>query len=76
MFTNKDRRIANLEAMVNNRDEKIEELISEKKDLQNRVSALFNQIYDVHKLASENTYNNVEARIRKIKELTQKEYSN
>lgn len=75
MFTNKDRRIANLEAMVNNRDEKIEELVSEKKDLQNRVSALLNQIYDVHKLASENTYNNPEVILRKIKELTQKEYS-
>lgn len=71
MFTRKDREIANLTAMVTNRDKKIKELLIDKTELQDRTTGLLKIIYDIKKLSGGNTYDNPESILRKINELTQ-----
>ena len=44
MFTRKDRKIANLEAMVRNRDEVIEKLEDDKRNLENNIELLVNNL--------------------------------
>lgn len=44
MFTRKDRKIANLEAMVRNRDTLIEKLENDKRNLENNIEFLVNNL--------------------------------
>lgn len=72
MFTKKDRKIANLNAMVKNRDKKILFELEEKRMLQNRVTGLLKLLYEIKKLSNLNTYNNPEEILKRINELAKK----
>lgn len=76
MFTKKDRKIANLTAMVENRDSIIEQL-KERKDIYKNTAEYQREelarrdafIKRIENLLSANKYNNEKAVLEKIKEL-------
>lgn len=69
MFTKKDREIANLTAKVINRNNRITELLAEKRQLQDRTTNLLSVISEVKKLSTENTYDRPDIILAKIREL-------
>ena len=69
MFTKKDREIANLTAMVTNRNNRITELLAEKRQLQDRTTNLLAIISEVKALSTENTYDRPDIILAKIREL-------
>ena len=83
MFTKKDRKIANQEAMIKNRDKLIKDLSNKKDELMKENIAVYQEnkemryekeelidiVKDILKLAEGNTYNNDKIVLRKIKEL-------
>lgn len=69
MFTKKDREIANLTAMVTNRNNRITELLAEKTQLQDRTTNLLSVISEVKTLSTENTYDRPDIILAKIREL-------
>ena len=62
MFTKKDRRIANQEVMIKNRDK----LIEYYKDKTEKLEAVIKEVKD---LTEENNYNRPEIYLKRIKEL-------
>ncbi len=62
MFTKKDRRIANQEVKIKNRDK----LIEYYKDKTEKLEAVINEVKD---LTEENNYNRPEIYLKRIKEL-------
>lgn len=76
MFTKKDRKIKNQEAMIHNRDilirdmqKQAEALYEENKDLRFELEENNELIKRIEKLVSSNKYNNEKAVLNKIKEL-------
>lgn len=69
MFTKKDREIANLTVMVENRNKRITELLTEKRKLQDRTTCLLAVISEVKTLSTENTYDRPDIILAKIREL-------
>ena len=65
MFTKKDRKIANLTVMVENRNKRITELLTEKRQLQDRTTYLLSVISEVKTLSSENTYDRPDIILKK-----------
>lgn len=71
MFTKKDREIANLTAMVTNRDKRISELLAEKRQMQDVTTDLLAFISEIKALSTENTYERPDVILAKIRELSQ-----
>lgn len=76
MFTKKDRKIANQEAMIKNRNKLIKDLETRNnmlktvnKDLRFENEELLNTIQKILDLSASNTYNNDKIVLSKIKEL-------
>lgn len=76
MFTKKDRKIKNQEAMIHNRDiligdmeKQAKALYEENKDLRFELEENNELIKRIEKLVSSNKYNNEKAVLNKIKEL-------
>lgn len=78
MFTNKDRKIANQEAMISNRNKLIKDL-QEQKDYYKEMSIqqraendfLRDILTRVESLVTQNTYDNEKVILRKVKEVIQ-----
>lgn len=82
MFTKKDRKIKNQEAMIHNRDilirdmqKQAEALYEENKDLRFELEENNELIKRIEKLVSSNKYNNEKAVLNKIKELVSEHQS-
>jgi hypothetical protein len=78
MFTKKDRKIANQEAMISNRNKLIKDLETRNnmlktvnKDLRFENEELLNTIQKILDLSTSNTYNNDKIILSKIKELAE-----
>lgn len=78
MLTKKDRKIANQEAMIDNRNKLIKDLQSRNdmlkttnRDLKSEKEELLDSMKQIFNLATSNTYNNEKIVLCKIKELAE-----
>ena len=83
MFTEKDRKIANQKAMIENRDKFIDKLSqenievhNENKDLRFENKELRDTLKEILRLGESNTYNNDKMILGKIKELAKTAINN
>lgn len=83
MFTNKDRKIANQKAMIENRNKLIKDLEirndmlkTANKDLRFENEELLNSMKKILDLSASNTYNNDKIVLSKIKELAETAINN